>query len=83
VATDEQKSLVATQAQDVLDKRLLFSDSNLAALYDPLLMPPELLKAHHELDRAVMELYGLKDGTTQSESAIVAKLMALYQSMVA
>jgi hypothetical protein len=83
VATDEQKSLVASQAQDVLDKRLLFPDSNLAALYDKLLMPTELIKAHKELDRAVMELYGLKDGTSQSESGVVAKLMALYQSMVA
>jgi type I restriction-modification system DNA methylase subunit len=82
VATEEQKNIVATQAQDVLDKRLLFPDSNLATLYDPLLMPPELLKAHNDLDRAVMKLYGVKERTSQSESAVVAKLMELYQSMV-
>jgi hypothetical protein len=82
MATEEQRNIVSTQAQAVLDKRLLFPDSNLATLYDPLLMPPELLKAHNDLDQAVMELYGIKDGTSQSESSIVAMLMSLYQSEV-
>jgi hypothetical protein len=40
-------------AQAVLDDRALFPDYTLAALYDPLLMPPELLRAHQTLDRAV------------------------------
>ena len=50
-------------------------------LYDPLTMPKELLKAHQNLDRAVMKLYKFKSG--MSESDIVAKLMEMYQQLTA
>jgi hypothetical protein len=58
-----------------------FPDSSLADLYDPLSMPPELLKAHRELDRAVMKLYGfsVKDTT---EADCVAALMGRYRVLV-
>jgi hypothetical protein len=36
--------------------RVQYPDNSLADLYDPLTMPPELLKAHQNLDRAVMKL---------------------------
>jgi len=43
-------------------------------------LPPELLSAHKELDRAVMKLYGFaKDAP---EPAIVAALMERYQRFV-
>ena len=44
-------------------------------------MPPELLKAHRELDRAVMKLYGfsVKDTT---EAQCVAMLMERYRTLV-
>ena len=48
-------------------------------LYDPLTMPPELIKAHKGLDRAVMKLYGFSKDAT--ESAIVAALMERYQRL--
>ena len=72
---------IETLAQAVLDARALFPDSSLADLYDPLTMPPELLKAHQNLDRAVMKLYGfnIKDTT---EAACVAALMERYQKLV-
>jgi len=79
-ATDEQKMMVGKQAQDVLDARVLFPDSSLAALYDPLTMPPELLKAHQSLDRAVMKLYGFSKDTVETE--IVAVLMERYQKLI-
>jgi type II restriction/modification system DNA methylase subunit YeeA len=44
---------VVEAAQKVLDTRLLFPESSLADLYDPLTMPPALVKAHQELDKAV------------------------------
>ena len=44
--TDAQKQAVEREAQAVLDARALYRDSTLAALYDPVLMPPELVKAH-------------------------------------
>ena len=42
----------------MLDARALYPDSSLADLYDPQLMPPELLAAHHKLDAAVENVYG-------------------------
>lgn len=41
----------------MLDARLLFPDSSLADLYNPLTMPPALTKAHQELDKAVDPAY--------------------------
>jgi len=52
-----QKKKVETAAQGVLDARALFPESSLAELYDPLTMPPELLKAHQKLDKAVDNCY--------------------------
>mgnify|MGYP003461781889 CR=1 len=34
-----------------------FPDSSLADLYDPIAMPPKLVKAHKELDKAVDACY--------------------------
>jgi len=36
-----------------LNARLQFPNSSLADLYDPLTIPPVLVKAHNELDKAV------------------------------
>ena len=79
VATDKQKAEIERLAQGVLDARAKYPDSSLADLYDPLTMPPELLRAHNALDRAVMKLYGF-DGDTP-EPAIVAELMQMYQRL--
>ena len=79
-ASDEQKAAIEKLAQAVLDARALFPDSSLADLYDPLTMPPELLKAHKALDNAVMKLYGFAANMTEAE--IVAKLMERYQALI-
>ncbi|MBU4486886.1 MAG: class I SAM-dependent DNA methyltransferase, partial [Candidatus Delongbacteria bacterium] len=52
-ATRVQEINIEKAAQKVLNTRTLFPNSSLAELYDPLAMPPELVKAHNELDRAV------------------------------
>ena len=41
----------------MLDARAQFATSSLADLYDPLTMPPALLKAHQKLDAAVDKAY--------------------------
>jgi hypothetical protein len=41
----------------VLDTRAAFPGSSLADLYDSLTMPPALVKAHAELDKAVDNAY--------------------------
>lgn len=43
-------------------------------------MPPDLLKAHKALDKAVMELYGYTPD--MSEPEIVADLMTRYQKLI-
>lgn len=49
----KNKEEVETAAQKVLDTRAKYPNSSLADLYDPLTMPPELVKAHQALDKAV------------------------------
>jgi hypothetical protein len=43
-------------------------------------MPPQLLKAHQNLDRAVMKLYGFNKDATEAE--IVAALMERYGKLM-
>jgi hypothetical protein len=79
--TEQQKMVIETAAQQVLDARALFPESSLADLYDPLAMPPELTKAHNNLDRAVVAAYGGPGFTTEAER--VADLMKRYKSIIA
>ena len=55
--------------------------ATLADLYDPLTMPPELLKAHQKLDAAVDKAYEASDGkkSYKSDAERVAFLFELYQ----
>ena len=82
--TDEQKAKIEQTAQAILDARALYPDSSLADLYDEVIMPSELRKAHQNNDRAVMQAYGFtKDHPAfSSESACVAELMKMYQQKV-
>jgi hypothetical protein len=75
--TDKQRAAIETAAQAVLDTRAQFPGSTLADLYDPLTMPPALLKAHLLLDAAVDAAYGKKSFKTDAER--VAFLFELYQ----
>lgn len=79
--TDAQKEKIEQTAQDILDARALYPDSSLADLYDEVLMPPELRKAHQNNDRAVMQAYGF-DIKTTTESKCVAELMRLYKQKI-
>ncbi|MES2229438.1 MAG: DNA methyltransferase [Pseudomonadota bacterium] len=75
--TEKQRDAITAAAQAVLDTRARFPGSTLADLYDPLTMPPELLKAHRTLDAAVDAAYGRKGFKTDAER--VAFLFELYQ----
>ncbi|PXZ18483.1 methylase [Lactobacillus helveticus] len=78
--TDKQKAKIEKTAQAILDARALYPNSSLADLYDPLTMPKELLKAHQDNDRAVMEAYGLSVKET-TESDAVAHLFKMYEKL--
>ena len=75
--TDAQKQKIEAAAQGVLAARAAFPDASLADLYDPLTMPPLLVKAHQKLDAAVDAAYGRKGFKNDAER--VAFLFTLYQ----
>jgi hypothetical protein len=77
----KNKKAVETKAQKVLDIRAEFPDNSLADLYDPLTMPPKLVKAHQELDKAVDLCYRPQAFT--SEAARIAYLFELYEEYTA
>ncbi|MSS18391.1 DNA methyltransferase [Sodaliphilus pleomorphus] len=77
--TAEQAEKIATTAQGILDARSHYPDSSLADLYNPNLMPYDLLEAHRANDRAVMAAYGF--ATRMTETECVSRLFDLYSAM--
>lgn len=78
--TAEQAEKIATTAQGILDARSHYLDSSLADLYNPNLMPYDLLEAHRANDRAVMAAYGF--ATRMTETECVSRLFDLYSAIV-
>lgn len=86
--TAEQKQRIILTAQEILDARSKYPNSTLADLYDEVLMPPELRKAHQQNDIAVMKAYGFmkkdeENGKNRylNEAETVAELMKMYQTL--
>jgi hypothetical protein len=79
--SDRQQAAIEAAAQGVLAARAKFTTSTLADLYAPLTMPPELVKAHQSLDRAVDAAYGKTNFKTEAER--VAFLFERYQKLAA
>ena len=86
---DRYRDAIEAAAQGVLDARAAFPDSTLADLYDPLTMPPALVKAHAALDRAVDAAYlaaekasGRKAPKLGTDAERVAFLFERYQALV-
>jgi hypothetical protein len=79
--SDKHRTAIEQAAQCVLDARAKFASASLADLYDPLTMPPALLKAHQKLDTAVDAAYQPSGGkkTYASDAERVAFLFELYQ----
>lgn len=63
-------------ANNILDIRSKYPESTLADLYDPIYMPPKLVKAHQELDKAVDLCY--RPQTFTNETARIEFLFDLY-----
>jgi len=77
--SEKQKADIEALAQKILDARAEFPDSSLVDLYNPLTMPPRLLKAHETIDKAVDKLYR-KEGF-KSDTERVAHLFELNQKL--
>jgi hypothetical protein len=81
--SEKKVASVETAARTVLDAREehLKAGATLAQLYDPVGMPPNLVKAHAALDRAVDRCY--RSQPFSSDRQRVEFLFALYQSITA
>ena len=86
--TEKHREAIEASAQGVLDARANFPNSTLADLYDPITMPPTLVKAHQALDRAVDAAYvaaekaaGRKPPKLGSDAERVAFLFERYQQL--
>jgi hypothetical protein len=79
--TEAQQQAIEARAQAVLDARAEFPNATLADLYDPLTMPPALLKAHQALDKAVDAAYRKQPFANERER--VEFLFAEYQRLTA
>jgi hypothetical protein len=79
--SDKQIKAIEEKAQKVLDTRAEFPSNSLADLYDPLSMPPTLVKAHNDLDKAVDLAYRPQPFT--SEAKRMEFLFELYEKYTA
>ena len=69
-----------SHGKDVLAARAAHPDQSLSDLYDPLLMPVKLRRAHRRLDRAADRLY--RRGGFRSESERAEHLLGLYEASI-
>lgn len=86
--SDKHREAIEAAAQGVLDARAQFPDATLADLYDPLTMPPALVRTHQALDRAVDAAYvaaekaaGRKPPKLGTDAERVAFLFERYQAL--
>ncbi len=79
--SEKQIKAIETAAQNVLDARTEFPNSSLADLYDPLTMPPALVKAHQQLDKVVDLSYRPQPFTSEANRMVF--LFELYEKYTA
>ena len=79
--TDKQIKAIEEKAQIIIDIRNDFNSNSLAELYDQTSMPPLLVKAHNELDKAVDLAYRPQAFT--SEAKRMEFLFELYSNYTA
>lgn len=79
--SEKQIKTIEEKAQNVLDVRASFPNSSLADLYNPLTMPPALVKAHNELDKAVDAAYSKQNFSTEAKR--MEFLFELYEKYTA
>lgn len=81
VAFVSTNSISQGEQSGVLDARAMFPSSSLADLYNPLTMPPALVKAHQVLDKAVDKCY--RPAPFDSETKRIEYLFELYEKYTA
>ena len=76
-----KRTKVEKTAQMIIEARNKYPTSSYDELYDEVLMPVDLRKAHQENDKAVMEAYDF-DWHTMTESECVTELMKMYEKLL-
>ena len=79
--SEKQIRQIEEKAQKVLEVRSNFPKSSLADLYNPLTMPPTLIKAHNDLDKAVDSAYRTAPFTSEANRMVY--LFELYEKYTA
>ncbi|MFA7361112.1 MAG: DNA methyltransferase [Candidatus Kapaibacterium sp.] len=79
--SEKQINAIEAAAQKVLDIRTDFPNSSLADLYGPQSVPPSLLKAHNELDKAVDLAYRAQPFANEANRMVF--LFELYEKYTA
>ena len=83
-ATEEQKATIEKTAQEILDVRNKYNDSSLEQLYNPSLMPDDLVEAHEKNNRAVATIYAQYGiNLKMSDEEIAAILMRVCTKLAA
>lgn len=77
--TAEQTTEIEKLAQGILDVRASYPDNSLADLYDRNGMPSDLRKAHQALDKAMLNVVGLK--ANASDEQILENLFGRYSEL--
>ena len=77
---EAMKKRISETAQGILDARSKYPDATLGQMYSNLDLFTGLKKAHKANDDAVLEAYGLKADTPESE--IVKRLFDLYEGQI-
>jgi hypothetical protein len=72
----EKRKELELRSQAVIDARSQFPDNSLADLYGAGSMPTALRKAHQELDKTVLSVFGLTPSASDDE--ILARLFKMY-----
>lgn len=81
VLSPEQRDALETAGDHILTARESFPHNSLADLYDPVLMPEQLRRAHRHNDRVVLGIFGLTEAATDDE--ILAVLFERYEDLSA
>lgn len=76
----KKKTVVEQKAQQILDVRREFPDMNLQELYEPVTMPPKLVKAHQQLNKAVDLCY--RSQKFVDENSRISFLFDKYQEYI-
>ena len=79
--TSDDRDAIETAADHILTARAAFPHNSLADLYDPVLMPEALRRAHRTNDRVVLGVFGLP--VEASDEEILAVLFERYEQLSA